>query len=171
VNTRESGRDTPLDRVAGALSSESARTELYRYATSVAEAMPPDSTSWYIVGAVMQVNAVTRRELASLASEAKKGGAILAGLSSLTAWFPRAGVIAAVASSIAVVAALLVLVVSWRFAYGVGWHDQENVRWKTWNQSACESLASVRHDLRSHGNDVRALDHERVRRGCRVPAP
>jgi len=166
VNTRESGRDTPLDRVAGALSSESARTELYRYATSVAEAMPPDSTSWYIVGAVMQVNAVTRRELASLANEAKKGGTILAGLSSLTAWFPRAGIIAAAAASAAVLATLMVLVVSWRVGYGIGWHDQENVRWKTWNQSACESLANVRHDLRSHGSDVRALDHERVRRGC-----
>jgi len=162
----ESGRDTPLDRVAGALSSESARTELYRYASSVAEAMPPDSTTWYVVGAVMQVNAVTRRELASLASEAKKGGAILAGLLSLTAWFPRAGVIAASAASAAVLALLVALVVSWHFAYGVGWHDQENVRWETWNQSACKSLADVRHDLRSHGNDFRALDHERVRRGC-----
>ena len=171
MNTRESGRDTPLDRVAGALSSESARTELYRYATSVAEEMPPDASSWYVVGAVMQVNAVTRRELASLASEAKKGGTILAGLASLTAWFPRASAIATAAAAAAVFVTLVVLVVSWRFAYGVGWHDQENVRWKTWSQSACESLASVRHDLRSHGNDVRALDHERVRRGCRVPAP
>ncbi len=114
----------------------------------------------------MQVNAVTRRELASLASEAKKGGTILAGLSSLTAWLPRAGIIAAAAASAAVLATLMVLVVSWRVGYGIGWHDQENVRWKTWNQSACESLASVRHDLRSHGSDVRALDHERVRRGC-----
>jgi len=166
MKARESERDTPLDRVAGALSSESARTELYRYARSVAEAMPPDSTSWYVVGAVMQVNAVTRRELASLASEAKKGGTILAGLSSLTAWFPRAGVIAASAASAAVLALLVALVFGWRFAYGVGWHDQESVRWKTWNQSACESLSNVRHDLRTHGNDVRALDHERVRRGC-----
>ncbi len=166
MNTRESGRDTPLDRVAGALSSESARADLYRYATSVAEAMPPDSTSWYIVGAVMQVNAVTRRELASIANEAKKGGTILAGLSSLTTWYPRARVIAAISASAAVFALLVALVFGWRFAYGVGWRDQNTLRWETWNQSACKSLASVRHDLRSHGNDVRALDHERVRRGC-----
>jgi len=166
VNTRESGRDTTLDRVAGALSTEAARTELYRYATTVAESLPPDSTGWYIVGAVMQVNAVTRRELASLANEAKKGGTILAGLLSLTAWLPRAGMIAAAAASAAVLAVLVVLVVSWRVGYGIGWHDQENIRWETWNQSACKSLADVRHDLRSHGNDVRALDHERVRHGC-----
>jgi len=166
VNAREPGRDTSLDRVAGALSNESARTELYRYASSVAEAMPPDSTGWYIVGAVVQVNAVTRHELTTLAGEAKKGGTILAGLSSLTQWFPRASVIATGAASVAVFLALMMLAVTWRFAYDVGWNAQESVRWKTWNQSACESLASVRHDLRSHDSDVRALDRERVRRGC-----
>ena len=166
MNAREPGRDTPLDRVAGALSNESARTELYRYASSVAEAMPPDSTGWYIVGAVVQVNAVTRRELATLAGEAKKGGTILAGLSSLTAWFPRASVIAMAAAGLAVILALLMLSVTWRFAYGVGWNAQESVRWKSWNQGVCDSLSTVRHDLRSHGNDVRAVDRERNRRGC-----
>ena len=35
-------RETALDRVASALASEAARAELYRYATGVAEAMPPD---------------------------------------------------------------------------------------------------------------------------------
>jgi len=125
----------------------------------------PDSTGWYVVGAVVQVNAVTRRELASLASEAKEAERPH-GLLSLVAWFPRAGVIAATSASAAVVALLVVLVIGWRFAYGVGWSNQENMRWKTWSQSACESLASFRHDLRSHGNDIRALDHERTRRGC-----
>ncbi len=163
---RDPKQDTALDRVAGALSSEAARTELYRYASNVAENMPPDSSSWYVVGANIQVNAVTRRELTSLAAEAKRGGTILAGFLGVLEWLPRAKNVA-IASAVAAAAFTLVLIalIGWG-AYSLGSTAQENIRWKTWNQSACESLASVRHDLRSHGAEVQALDRERTRRGC-----
>ena len=158
--------DTALDRVAGALSSEAARTELYRYASNVAEQMPPDSSSWYVVGANIQVNAVTRRELTTLAAEAKKGGTILAGFLSVLEWLPGARNVAiASAAAGAAFALILVALIGWG-AYGLGSTAQENIRWKTWNQSACDSLANVRHDLRSHGADVQALDRERTRRSC-----
>jgi hypothetical protein len=158
--------DTALERVAGALASEAARTELYRYASNVAEQMPPDSSSWYVVGANIQVNAVTRHELATLAAEAKRGGTILAGFLGVLEWLPGAKNVA-IASAAAGTAFALILIalVGWG-AYGLGSTAQENIRWKTWNQSACDSLANVRHDLRSHGAEVQALDRERTRRGC-----
>lgn len=163
---RDPKPDTALDRVAGALSSEAARTELYRYASNVAEYMPPDSSSWYVVGANIQVNAVTRRDLATLAAEAKKGGTILAGFLGVLQWLPGAKNVAiASAAAAAAFTVVLIAVVGWG-AYGLGSAAQENIRWRTWNQSACESLANVRHDLRSHGADVQALDRERTRRGC-----
>ena len=163
---RDPKQDTALDRVASALSSEAARTELYRYASNVAEHMPPDSSSWYVVGANIQVNAVTRRELTTLAAEAKKGGTILAGFLGVLQWLPGAKNVA-IASAMAAAAftVVLIAVVGWG-AYGLGSAAQENIRWKTWNQSACESLANVRHDLRSHRADVQAFDRERTRRGC-----
>jgi len=103
VIARDPKQDTALDRVAGALSSEAARTELYRYASNVAENMPPDSSSWYVVGANIQVNAVTRRELTSLAAEAKRGGTILAGFLGVLEWLPRAKNVA-IASAVAAAA-------------------------------------------------------------------
>lgn len=160
------GHQTALDRVAGGLSSEAARTELYRYASNVAEQMPPDASSWYVVGAVMQVNAVTRHELITLAKEAKKGGTILAGLLSLIEWFPRAGIIALGSAAVAAICVLFVAVPLGQQAYNAGWSAQESVRMKTWNHSACDSLGNVRHELRSQRSDVRALDRERIRRGC-----
>jgi len=166
VNTRESERDTPLDRVASALSSESARTELYRYATSVAEAMPPDSTSWYIVGAVMQVNAVTRRELASLASEAKKGGTALAGLVRIAEWLPGAQKIAMVTAVVTLIVALGIAGGTWVFAYNTGYGKSQVDGYVPIRQEVCGELNRVRHDLRTRRADVEALDRERVRFGC-----
>lgn len=159
-------KQTALDRVAGALSSEAARTELYRYASNVAEQMPPDSTTWYVVGASIQVNAVTRLELATLAAEAKKGGTILAGFLGVLEWLPGAKNVAIVSAvAAAAFTFILVALIGWG-AYGLGSSAQENIRWKSLNQITCESLANVRHDLRSHGADVQALDRERTRRGC-----
>jgi len=96
--------------VASGLSSEAARTELYSYASNVAEQMPPDASSWYVVGAVMQVNAVTRTELTTLAKEAKRGGTILAGLIRLAESFPRAGALALASAAAAAICVLLVAV-------------------------------------------------------------
>jgi len=166
TNGQATGQQTALDRVASGLSSEAARTELYRYASNVAEQMPPDASSWYVVGAVMQINAVTRTELTTLAKEAKKGGTILAGLLSLVEWFPRAGLIALASAAVAAICVLFVAVPLGQQAYNAGWSAQESVRWRTWNHSACDSLGNVRHELRSQRADVRALDRERTRRGC-----
>jgi hypothetical protein len=166
VIARDQKPDTALDRVAGALSSEAVRTELYRYASNVAEHMPPDASSWYVVGANIQINSVTRRELTILAAEAKKGGTILAGFLGLLQWLPGARNVAlASAAAAAAFTVVLIAVIGWG-AFSLGSTAQENIRWKTWNQSACDSLANVRHDLRSQGADVQALDRERTRRGC-----
>lgn len=73
---------------------------------------------------------------------------------------------AIVGAAVSALAVLTIAVGCWRSGYGAGWSAQENVRWKTWNQSACESLAEVRHDLRTRAADVQALDRERTRRGC-----
>ena len=162
----ESGRDAPLDRVAGALSTESARTELYRYATTVAESLPPDSTGWYIVGAVMQVNAVTRRELASLASEAKKGGTALAGLVRIAEWLPGARTIAMATAVVTIIVALGIAGGTWVFAYNTGYGESRVDGYVPVRQEVCGELERVRHDLRTRRSDVQALDRERVRFGC-----
>jgi hypothetical protein len=160
--------DTALDRVANALASEAARAELYRYATNVAEAMPPDSSSWYVVGAVVQVNAVTRHELTTLAAEAKKGGTILAGLRSLVQWLPRASIIAAGAAAIALVFAFAVIVPLWQNAYGAGWSASRDAGYQPVNLQVCQSLANVRHHLAlGHRQpDLDAMQREMTARGC-----
>jgi len=166
VKAGESGRDTPLDRVAGALSTESARTELYRYASTVAESLPPDSTGWYIVGAVMQVNAVTRRELASLANEAKKGGTALAGLVRIAQWLPGARTIAMATAVVTIIVALGIAAGTWVFAYNTGYGKSQVDGYVPIRQEVCGELNRVRHDLRTRRTDVQALDRERVRFGC-----
>jgi hypothetical protein len=161
-------RETALDRVASALASEAARAELYRYATGVAEAMPPDSSSWYVVGAVVQVNAVTRQELTTLAAEAKKGGAILAGLRSLVQWLPRASIIASGAAAIAFIFACAVIVPLWQNAYGTGWNASRNAGYQPINVQVCQSLANVRHQLAiAHRQPaLDAMQREMTARGC-----
>jgi hypothetical protein len=162
------GQATALDRVASALASETARAELYRYATNVAEAMPPDSSSWYVVGAVVQVNAVTRAELTTLAAEVKKGGAILAGLRSLVQWFPRAGSIALGAAAIALIFAFAVIVPLWQNAYGAGWDASRAAGYLPINEQVCRSLANVRHQLAlAHRQPaLDALQRQMTARGC-----
>ena len=162
------GNDTALDRVAGALASEAARADLYRYATNVAEAMPPDSSSWYVVGAVIQVNAVTRQELTTLAAEAKKGGAILAGLRSLIQWLPRASIIASGAAAIALIFAFAVIVPLWQNAYGAGWSASRDAGYQPVNLQVCQSLVNVRHHLAlaHRQSDLDAMQREMTTRGC-----
>jgi hypothetical protein len=160
--------DTALDRVANALASEAARAELYRYATGVAEAMPPDSSSWYVVGAVVQVNAVTRHELTTLAAEAKKGGTVLAGLRTLVQWLPRAGIIASGAAAIALIFAFAVIAPLWQNAYGAGWSASRDAGYEPVNLQVCKSLANVRHQLAiAHRQPaLDALQREMTARGC-----
>jgi len=161
-------RETALDRVASALASEAARAELYRYATNVAEAMPPDSSSWYVVGAVVQVNAVTRQELTTLAAEAKKGGAILAGLRSLVQWLPRASIIASGAAATALVFAFAVIAPLWHNAYGAGWNDGRSAGYQPINLQVCQALANVRHQVAiAHRQlDVEVIQRGMTARGC-----
>jgi hypothetical protein len=162
------GNDTALDRVASALASEAARAELYRYATGVAEFMPPDSSSWYVVGAVIQVNAVTRNELTTLAAEAKKGGAILAGLRSLVQLLPRASIIASGAAATALVFAFAVIAPLWHNAYGAGWNDGRNAGYQPINLQVCQALANVRHQVAiTHRQPaLDAIQREMTARGC-----
>lgn len=89
---------------------------------------------------------------------------------SWAAWFAKAMQTGAkavlVTGGVVGIMLLAVAIQGWRVGYGAGWDAQQSVRWKTWNQSACESLANVRHELRTRGADVQALDRERTRRGC-----
>jgi hypothetical protein len=160
--------DTALDRVASALASEAARAELYRYATGVAEFMPPDSSSWYVVGAVIQVNAVTRNELTTLAAEAKKGGTILAGLNRLVQWLPRASIIASGAAATALVFAFAVIAPLWQNAYGAGWNASRDAGYQPINVLVCRSLTNVRHQLAiAHRQPaLDAMQREMTARGC-----
>jgi hypothetical protein len=160
--------DTALDRVANALASEAARADLYRYATGVAEFMPPDASSWYVVGAMIQVNAVTRQELTTIAAEAKKGGAILAGLNRLVGWLPRASMIAYGAAATALVFAFAVIAPLWQNAYGAGWNDGRNAGYQPVNLQVCQSLANVRHRLAiAHRQPaLDAMQREMTARGC-----
>jgi len=112
----QTGPQTALDRVASGLSSEAARTELYRYASNVAEQMPPDASSWYVVGAVMQVNAVTRSELTTLAKEAKRGGTILAGFYEVAARLPTIAGVSLLTAAVTVLLTAVVASVFWHAA-------------------------------------------------------
>lgn len=157
--------ETALDRVVAALSPE-ARVELLSYAAKVADPMPPDSSSWYVVGAVVQVNAAQRLSLVTLSEQAKTGSTILSGLSKVTAALPEIAKLSTAFAAVAVVAALTLATIGWRTGYGAGWDTLHTERWKSWNQGVCEGLANVRHDLRTRGADVQALDRERTQRGC-----
>jgi hypothetical protein len=157
--------ETALDRVVAALSPE-ARLELLSYATKVAEPMPPESSSWYVIGAVVQVNAAQRLSLVTLSDQVKTGSTILTGLSRVAAALPRLASFATAFAALAVVAALTIATTGWQQGYGAGWDALRNERWKSWNQGVCEGLANVRHELRLRRAEVQALDRERTRRGC-----
>ena len=139
--------DTALDRVANALASEAARAELYRYATGVAEVLPPDSSSWFVVGAVIQVNAITRNELVALSAVVKKGGTILAGLNTLIEWLPGYGRSALAAAACMGITGCFLTVWLWTNAYNAGWNASNVAGYAPIATQVCKSLANVRHQL------------------------
>jgi len=112
--------ETALDRVVASLSPE-ARLELLSYATKVAEPMPPESSSWYVVGAAVQVNAAQRLSLVTLSDQVKTGSAILSGLSKVAAALPRLATFSTAVAGLAVVTALTLVLTGWRGGYGTGW--------------------------------------------------
>jgi hypothetical protein len=158
--------ETALDRVIAALSSEEARIELLSYATKVAEPMPPDATSWYVVGAVVQVNAAQRLSLVTLSDQVKTGSTILSGLHQVAAALPRLATFSTAFAALAVVAALTLALAGWRGGFGTGWDAANHQTLMGYNAYACRALANVRHELRIRRADVQALDRERTRRGC-----
>jgi hypothetical protein len=157
--------ETALDRVVAALSPE-ARLELLSYATKVAEPMPPESSSWYVVGAVVQVNAAQRLSLVTLSDQVKTGSTILSGLSKVAAALSRLATFSTAFAALAVVAALTLVLAGWRGGYGTGWDAANHQTLMGYSAYACRALANVRHELRIHRADVQALDRERTRRGC-----
>lgn len=169
--TPQAHSDTALDRVAGALASEAARTELYRYASAIAEAMPPDSSSWYVVGAVIQVDAVTRNELAALAAAAKRGGTILAGLNVLVQWLPGFGRTALGAAGCACITGCILTVWLWTNAFNAGWGANDAARYIP--KEICTSLVNVRHQLALADNRaaVDAIQRQMSGRGCDFSPP
>ncbi len=164
----QTGHETPLDRVAKSLSSEVARTELYRYATTVAEPMPPESTTWYVVGAQIQVNAVTRTELETLAQETKRGGTILAGLHQVAKRLPNIIGFSTLAAAIAIVCTLAIGTYVWHGAYGAGWSARDVVPDVPANQQVCRALKNVHQQLgREHRQSAaEALQRAMTQRGC-----
>jgi hypothetical protein len=120
------------------------------------------------VGAVVQVTAVTRHELTTLAAEAKKGGTILAGLRTLVQWLPRASIIAAGAAAIALVFAFAVIAPLWQNAFNTGWSASRDAGYQPINVQVCQSLTNVRHHLAlAHRQpDLDAMQREMTARGC-----
>jgi hypothetical protein len=171
VIARDPKSDTALDRVAGALSSEAARTELYRYASSVAEHMPPDASSWYVVGANIQVNAVTRRELTTLAAEAKKGGTILAGFYEVAARMPKLAGTSLLTAAVTMLLAGILANVFWHGGYDAGWGGSQNGIYATQQQLRCQGIAALRHELVAHrdGYGTHVANYVQVKSGCAAP--
>jgi hypothetical protein len=158
--------ETALDRVVAALSTEEARIELLSYATKVAEPMPPESSSWYVVGAVVQVNAAQRLSLVTLSDQVKTGNTTLTSLSKVAAALPRLATFSTAVAGLAVVTALTLVLTGWRGGYGTGWDAANHQTLIGYSAYACRALANVRHELRLHRAEVQALDRERTRRGC-----
>ncbi len=168
----ETGQQTALDRVASGLSSEAARTELYRYASSVAEQMPPDASSWYVVGAVMQVNAVTRTELTTLAKEAKRGGTILAGFYEVAARMPRIAGTSLLTAAVTMLLAGVLANVFWHGGYDAGWSGSQSGIYTTQQQLRCQGIGALRHELVAHrdGYGTHVANYVQVTSGCAAPA-
>jgi hypothetical protein len=135
--------ETALDRVVASLSPE-ARLELLSYATKVAEPMPPESSSWYVVG-VVQVNAAQRLSLVTLSDQVKTGSAILTGLSKVAAALPRFATLSTAIAGLAVVVALTLALAGWRTGYDRGWDAANHQNLMGYNAYACRALANVRH--------------------------
>ncbi len=168
----QTGQQTALDRVASGLSSEAARTELYRYASNVAEQMPPDASSWYVVGAVMQVNAVTRSELTTLAKEAKRGGTILAGFYEVAARLPTIAGVSLLTAAVTVLLTAVVASVFWHGGYDAGWSGSQSGISATQQQLRCQGIAALRHELIAHrdGYGTHVANFVQVQRGCAAPS-
>jgi len=164
----QAGQQTALDRVASGLSSEAARTELYRYASSVAEQMPPDASSWYVVGAVMQVNAVTRTELTTLAREAKRGGTILAGFYEVAARLPTIAGVSLLTAAVTMLLAGVLANFFWRGGYDAGWAAREVAGYTPVNQQVCRALKNVRQQLVLERRQpaAEAVQRAMTQRGC-----
>jgi hypothetical protein len=128
--------------------------------------MPPESSSWYVVGAVVQVNAAQRLSLVTLSDQVKTGSTILSGLSKVAAALPRLATFATAFAALAVVAALAIATTGWQQGYGAGWDAANHQTLIGYSAYACRALANVRHELRLRRADVQALDRERTRRGC-----
>lgn len=164
----QTGHETPLDRVARALSSEAARSELYRYASSVAEPMPPNSTSWYVVGAVVQINAVDRQDLTTLAREVQRGGTTLGTLSAVARRLPSILSFSTLAAAIAIVCTLAIGTVLWRAAYGAGWDASDAAGYVPVNQQVCRALKNVHQQLdrERRQSAAEAVQRAMTQRGC-----
>jgi len=172
TNGQATGQQTALDRVASGLSSEAARTELYRYASNVAEQMPPDASSWYVVGAVMQVNAVTRTELTTLAQQAKRGGTILAGFYEVAARLPTIAGVSLLTAAVTVLLTAVVASVFWHGGYDAGWSGSQSGLSATQQQLRCQGIAALRHELVAHrdGYGTHVANYVQLQRGCAAPS-